>query len=139
MEDSMRKRLEITAQRFEDLNRDLMNENVTKDINRFRELSKEHANLEPIVEKYKEFLKCEKDNEEAILLSGDSDSDLSEMGKSEHKRLIAEMEKINDEIRVLLIPKDPDDDKNIVVEIRGAVGGDEANIFAGDLFRMYMG
>ena len=82
-----------------------------------------------------------KKNEEEILgareMANDSDPDISEMGKEEIKRLDEEQSKLEDELREMLLPKDPNDDKNIIVEIRGAVGGDEANIFAGDLFRMY--
>ena len=70
-------------------------------------------------------------------MSNDSDPEISELGKEELKSIIAEQESIEAELKVLLLPRDPNDDKNIVVEIRGAAGGDEANIFAGDLFRMY--
>ena len=137
MEDSMLKRLEITEKRYQELNDQLMDENVTRDIKLFRDLSKEHANLGPIVEKYNEYKRAASDLEDSIIMSGDSDPEISELGKSEHKRLSALLEEYEAELRVLLLPKDPDDDKNIIVEIRGGVGGDEGNIFAGDLFRMY--
>lgn len=137
MEESMLKRLEITAKRYQELNEKLVEENVTNDMKLFRELSKEHANLEPIVEKYDEYKRAASDLEDSILMSNDSDPEISELGKSEHKRLLAVLEELEAEIRILLLPKDPDDDKNIIVEIRGGVGGDEADIFAGDLFRMY--
>ena len=137
MEDSMLKRLEITEKRYQELNDQLMDENVTRDIKLFRDLSKEHANLGPIVEKYNEYKRAASDLEDSIIMSGDSDPEISELGKSEHKRLSTLLEEYEAELRVLLLPKDPDDDKNIIVEIRGGVGGDEGNIFAGDLFRMY--
>ena len=137
MEESMLKRLEITAKRYQELNEKLVEENVTNDMKLFRELSKEHANLEPIVEKYDEYKRASSDLEDSILMSNDSDPEISELGKSEHKRLLTVLEELEAEIRILLLPKDPDDDKNIIVEIRGGVGGDEADIFAGDLFRMY--
>ena len=137
MEESMLKRLEITAKRYQELNEKLVEENVTNDMKLFRELSKEHANLEPIVEKYDEYKRASSDLEDSILMSNDSDPEISELGKSEHKRLLTVLEELESEIRILLLPKDPDDDKNIIVEIRGGVGGDEADIFAGDLFRMY--
>lgn len=137
MEESMLKRLEITEQRYQELNEKLMDENVTNDIKLFRDISKEHANLGPIVEKYHEYKTASINLEDSIVMSNDSDPELSEFGKAEHKRLLEELKKIEEEIRILLLPKDPDDDKNIIVEIRGGVGGDEGNIFAGDLFRMY--
>ena len=108
-----------------------------KDIAHFREISKERANLEPQVEAFQKYLKNEEEIEGAKEMANDSDPDISEMGKEEVKRLEAEQIKIEDDLRTMLLPKDPNDDKNIIVEIRGAVGGDEANIFAGDLFRMY--
>lgn len=138
MEDSMKKRLEVTKRRLEEIDNSLMDESVIKDIQTFRSLSKERANLEPACEKYDIYLKDEKDLEEAEMLSHDSDNDIASLAKEEVKRLEKEMENIVDELTILLLPKSPDDDKNIIVEIRGAAGGDEANIFAGDLFRMYI-
>ncbi len=137
MEESMKKRLLITEARLGDVSEQLMAPDVSRDINNFRSLSKEHAMLEPIVEKYHEYLKCEQDASDSLLMENDSDPEIVEMAKSEHKKLIQIMDEITAELKILLLPKDPDDDKNIIVEIRGAAGGDEANIFAGDLFRMY--
>ena len=108
-----------------------------KDIKHFREISKERAVLEPQVEAFNRYQKYQSELEEANEMINDSDPELSEMGKEESKRLTKELEKLEEELRTLLLPKDPNDDKNIIVEIRGAAGGDEANIFAGDLFRMY--
>ena len=137
MEESMRQRLEVAIKRLAEIDEELSSENVTKDMAHFREISKERANLDPQVESYLKYKK----NEEEILgakeMAEDSDPEISEMGKEEVKRLAQEQERLEEELKELLLPKDPNDDKNIVVEIRGAVGGDEANIFAGDLFRMY--
>ena len=137
MEESMRQRLEVAVKRLAEIDEELASENVMKDIAHFREISKERANLDPQVETYNQYKK----NEEEILgakeMMNDSDSEISEMGKEEVKRLTQEQEILEEKLRELLLPKDPNDDKNIIVEIRGAVGGDEANIFAGDLFRMY--
>ena len=137
MEESMRARLIASEKRLQEIDDELISPDIMKDIAHFRELSKERAVLDPQVEAYKQYVK----NEEEILgaqeMAKDPDPDLSEMGKEEIKRLEAEQLKLEDELREMLLPKDPNDDKNIIVEIRGAVGGDEANIFAGDLFRMY--
>jgi peptide chain release factor 1 len=128
-------RLEAIEKRYNELNELLISPEVTSDIKKLTTLSKEQRNLEKIVEKYHEYQQCQNDI-----------SDLKEMVKEEDMKEIAEEELINteaklatyeDELKIMLLPKDPNDEKNIVLEIRGAVGGDEANIFAGDLFRMY--
>ena len=137
MEESMRQRLIAAEKRLKDIDEELLNPDIMKDIAHFREVSKERANLEPQVEAFQQYLKNEEDILGAKEMANDSDPDLSEMGKEEVKRLEEAQLKIEDELRGMLLPKDPNDDKNIIVEIRGAVGGDEANIFAGDLFRMY--
>lgn len=137
MEDSMFQRLKVAASRLEEIDRELLDENTMKDIKHFRDISKERAVLEPQVESFNRYQKLESDYQGALEMSADSDPDMSEMGKEEAKRLQNELEDLEEELRQLLLPKDPNDDKNIIVEIRGAAGGDEANIFAGDLFRMY--
>ncbi len=137
MEEIMFERLNSAKKRLAEIDKQLMDENIAKDINLFKNLSKERANLEPQVSKFNEYLKTIEDKQQAFEMSKDNDNDIAEMGKEEYKRLSNLEETIIDELNILLIPKDPNDDKNIIVEIRGAVGGDEANIFAGDLFRMY--
>ena len=137
MEEIMFERLNSAKKRLVEIDNQLMDENIAKDINLFKNLSKERANLEPQVSKFNEYLKTIEDKQQAFEMSKDNDNDIAEMGKEEYKRLSNLEETIIDELNILLIPKDPNDDKNIIVEIRGAVGGDEANIFAGDLFRMY--
>ena len=137
MEEIMFERLNSAKKRLTEIDNQLMDENIAKDINLFKNLSKERANLEPQVNKFNEYLKTIEDKQQAFEMSKDNDNDIAEMGKEEYKRLSNLEETIIDELNILLIPKDPNDDKNIIVEIRGAVGGDEANIFAGDLFRMY--
>lgn len=138
METSMLKRLEATKVRFGEIDRELMDEKVTSDIRHFRELSRERANLEPIVEAYEKYLRIASDLKDAEAMISDSDPDIAQLGHDEHKRLLEEEEKLVEEVKILLLPKDPNDEKNIIVEIRGAAGGDEGNIFAGDLFRMYV-
>ncbi|MDY5669619.1 MAG: peptide chain release factor 1 [Bacilli bacterium] len=138
MEESMRKRLEATKNRLQEIDEQLCKDDVMSDMKKFKELSKERASIEPVVEKSDKYLKLESDLEEASLMMNESDQELAELGKEEHKRILAEQSQLIDEIKIDLLPKDPNDDKNIIVEIRGAAGGDEANIFAGDLFRMYV-
>ena len=137
MEESMLQRLLAAKKRLAEIDEELLDENTIKDLKHFRDISKERAVLEPQVEAFDKYQKNEEDLKEAMLMTNDSDAELAEMGKEEVKRITAEQEKLEEELRELLLPKDPNDDKNIIVEIRGAAGGDEANIFAGDLFRMY--
>ena len=137
MEESMYQRLEIAVKRLAEIDEELSNEDVMKDIAHFRELSKERANLDPQVEAFNRFKKTTDELAEAKEMAKDSDPELAEMGKEEVKSLEAELDRLTEELKELLLPRDPNDDKKIIVEIRGAVGGDEANIFAGDLFRMY--
>jgi len=137
MEDSMRARLVVAEKRLAEIDNELMDPEVMKNIAHFREISKERANLDPQVEAFNQYKKAEEELVGAQEMSHDSDPEMAEMGKEEIKRLSNLLETLEANLKELLLPKDPNDDKNIIVEIRGAVGGDEANIFAGDLFRMY--
>ena len=131
----MIERLEATLEKYNHLQEELTKQEVLSDIKKTREYSKEIANLEDVVtcyKKYKKVLEEIEDTKEMI-----KDPELGEMAKEELKTLQEEKEKLDKELEILLIPKDPNDGKNVVMEIRGAAGGDEANIFAGDLFRMY--
>ena len=133
----MLKRLEAASKRLHEIDEELCDENVTRDLARFRSLTKERAQLDPQVENFNRYLQIQQEKEEAKLLLSESDHELVEMAKEELKNLEQEEKELVEKLRTLLIPRDPNDDKNIIVEIRGAAGGDEANIFAGDLFRMY--
>jgi peptide chain release factor 1 len=137
MEDSMLKRLDATKKRLAEIDEELADESVMRDISHFKNLSKERSNIADICEKYDEYSKYAAEREEALAMMNDSDCELAELGKQEFHSLNQKLEDIEQQLRLMLVPKDPNDDKNIIVEIRGAVGGDEANIFAGDLFRMY--
>ena len=128
-------RLEATLARYESIEEELTKPEVLSDIKKTRELSKEMSSLEELVTCYKKYKKVLTDIEETEEMV--KDPELSEIAKDDLKRLTSEKEALDSELEVLLIPKDPNDDKNVVIEIRGAAGGDEANIFAGDLFRMY--
>ncbi len=137
MEDSMIKRLDATKKRLAEIDEELANEYVMRDISHFKSLSKERSNIADICDKYDEYTKFLNQRGEALAMIDDSDDELAELGKEELHTLNHKLEAIEEELHLMLVPKDPNDDKNIIVEIRGAVGGDEANIFAGDLFRMY--
>ena len=138
MEKEMQLRLNQAKERLKDIDLKLEDPDVVKDLDAFRKLSKEKANLDPIIEKYDEYIKLVSDREDALLMLKDSDEEIIKFAKETIDNIDKELIVIEEQLKILLVPKDPNDDKNIVVEIRGAVGGDEANIFAGDLFRMYV-
>ena len=138
MEESMLNRLITTRLRLEEIDEQLSNESVLKDVKLFKTLSIERASLADVVDKFNEYEKLTTQSEEAKLMMNEDDKELAELGKEEYSRLEIEINNLINEMQLLLLPKDPNDDKNIIVEIRGAVGGDEANLFAGDLFRMYI-
>lgn len=131
----MIERLETTLARYNEIVDDLSKPEVLSDTKKMTSLSKEQASLEEVVEKYKEYKKVDSDLTEAEELL--NDPEMGELAKEDYNNLKEQKENLIKELEVLLLPKDPNDDKNIIVEIRGAAGGDEANIFAGDLFEMY--
>ena len=131
----MIERLEATLEKYNHLQEELTKPEILSDIKKTREYSKEMANLEDVVTCYKKYKKVLAGIEETKEMI--KDPELGEIAKEELKSLEEEKEKLDSELEILLIPKDPNDGKNVVIEIRGAAGGDEANIFAGDLFRMY--
>lgn len=131
----MKERLETIITKYEELKQELTKPEVLADYNKLRTLSKEQKDLESIVNKYKEYLTSEKNIEDAKILA--NDPEMHELAEETLAIETANKERFEKELELMLIPKDPNDDKNIIMEIRGAAGGDEANIFAGDLFRMY--
>jgi len=131
----MIERLDKILDRYNFLETELTKQEVLSDVNKTKEYSKELANLEELIACYKQYKKVLSDIEEAKEMM--NDPELGDMAKEEFNNLTSEKEKLEGELEILLIPKDPNDNKNVVMEIRGAAGGDEANIFAGDLFRMY--
>ncbi len=128
-------RLEAIKKRYEELTVQLSSEEVLSDYNTLMKLSKEQKKLEETYNKYIEYLNVSKNIDEAKELI--NDPELGEMARLELEESAQKKEKLTHELEILLIPKDENDDKDIIMEIRGAAGGDEANIFAGDLFRMY--
>lgn len=128
-------RLEVTLKRYNDIASELSNPDIVNDIKKMTELSKEQNRLEEIVtvyKRYKEVLDGIAEDKELV-----HDSELGEIAREELSAYEKEKTEIEDKLKILLLPHDPNDEKNVVVEIKGAAGGDEANIFAGDLFDMY--
>ncbi len=128
-------RLENIKEKYEQLKEQLLDPDVLSDFNKVKKLSKEQSDLETIVNVYEEYKKNQEELESSKEML--NDPDLKDMAMEEITRLQQLDEKLYNELQVLLVPKDENDEKNIIMEIRGAAGGDEANIFAGDLFRMY--
>ena len=131
----MIERLNAIENRYNEISSELIKPEVISDIKKMTELSKEQTYLEKIVNVYKNYKMVLSDIEEATKMI--HDKDMAEFAKDELARAEEQRERIEKELEVLLIPHDPNDEKNVIVEIRGAAGGDEANIFAGDLFDMY--
>ena len=129
----MKERLESIENRYNEIAKLLMDPEVMSDFNKIKSLSKEQSDLKEIVDKYQELKKCEEDITEAKILL--NDEELKEMASLELEEKETKLESLNKELEILLIPKDENDGKNVIMEIRGAAGGDEANIFAGDLLR----
>ncbi len=131
-------RLETLEARYEKLNELLSDPEIINDNKKLREYSKEQSDLGDIVQAYREYkdVSSELDGAKAML-EEDLDSEMYEMTKSEISELNIKKEEIEEQMTILLLPKDPNDDKNVIMEVRGAAGGDEAALFAGDLYRMY--
>lgn len=131
----MKERLEIIQERYDYLNNELLKPEVYEDYKKMQVVSKEKNSIEPIVNAYKKYNTILDDIEAAKEMA--HDPEMKDFANEELENLHQEKEEYEKKLKVLLLPKDPNDEKNVVMEIRGAAGGDEANIFAGDLFRMY--
>ncbi len=131
-------RLDEILKRYNKINEELMAPDITSDIQNMKELSQEQKSLQPVVELYQEYNEVLKSIKDLKELSHEEDPEMRELALFELEEIKPRISEIEEEIKVLLIPKDPNDEKNVIVEIRGAAGGSEANIFAGDLFRMYV-
>ncbi|WP_258319248.1 PCRF domain-containing protein, partial [Listeria monocytogenes] len=131
-------RLQAVEDRYDELNELLSDPDVVSDPKRLRDLSKEQSGITATVETYREYKNVnEQINETKELLGEKLDDEMREMAKEEFAELQKEKADLEERLKLLLVPKDPNDDKNVILEIRGAAGGDEAALFAGDLFRMY--
>ena len=129
-------KLQPFIDRYEEINNLLISPDITSDVKKMTELSKEQSGIEPIVNKANEYIKTlEEIDENKMLLE---DPELSDLAKEELKELEAKKPELEEEIKILLIPKDPNDDKNIYLELRAGTGGDEAALFVSDLFRAYL-
>ena len=132
----MFERLEDIKNRSEFITNELTKPEVISDIAKTTKLSKEQSDLSEILQCYNEYLKAKEDYKEAKELV--NDPELGEFAKAEEEKQLEKQKELEKQLEILLLPKDPNDDKNIIIEIRGAAGGDEANIFAGDLYDMYI-
>lgn len=130
-------RLESMERRYEELNQMLMDPSIGEDIKKMTEVTKEQASLQNAYDLYQEYKKVTTGIEEAKELAKENDPEIKEMAKMELAELEERLIEVEEKLHLELIPKDPNDMKNVIVEIRGAAGGDEGNIFAGDLYRMY--
>ncbi|MFV9973089.1 MAG: peptide chain release factor 1 [Francisella endosymbiont of Hyalomma asiaticum] len=137
MKDSIKAKLQSLIERHEEVSALLSDVEITSDQNKFRDLSKEYSHLEPIVKAFKEYSQALEDKQAAYEMLNEKDSELVEMAKEELKLANEAIEKLESELQILLLPRDPNDDANVFLEIRAGTGGDEASIFSGDLFKMY--
>ena len=135
----MFEKLSSVEERYEDISTRLSDPAVISDNEKYRSLMKEYKNLTPIVEKYREYRKACASHEEAaeLLEEGGLDRDFREIAEEQYRESQEEMDRTGEELKILLLPKDPNDDKNVIMEIRGGAGGEEAALFAHSLMRMY--
>ena len=131
-------KLDAVVQRFEQLTEKLADPSIYDRQEELKKVSEERANIEPIVEAYKHYKKVKQELEESKdLIKSEKDGEMIELLKEEIAEKNKAIPNLESELKVLLLPKDPDDDKNVMVEIRAGAGGDEASIFVGDVYRMY--
>ena len=132
-------RLDDILIHYEEIMQELGEPNVTENQDRFRKLMKEQADLAPLVEAYKAYKQAKQDIEDSLaLLEEESDEEMRELAKEELSDAKKRVEELEQELKILLLPKDPNDDKNVIVEIRAGAGGDEAALFAAEVYRMYV-
>lgn len=132
-------KLEDILLRFEEIMNQLSEPDVANDTNRFRKLMKEQSDLAPIVESYKEYKQAKQNIEDSLaMLEEETDEEMRELAKEELNDSKGKVEELEKKLKILLLPKDPNDDKNVIVEIRAGAGGDEAALFAAEIYRMYV-
>ena len=134
MNQSILTKLEQLSMRLEEINALLSEQSVASDQNRFRELSIEHSQLSPVNDKYNEYLSTSRDIEAATKLLDEEDKDIKEMAEEEITTGQKRLDELELELKKSLLPKDPNDSRDIIIEIRAGTGGDEASIFSGDLY-----
>ncbi len=132
-------KLDAIVLRYEDINRELASPGVLSDQARFRRLMKEQSDLTPLVETYTRFRSVSDNLEESrMLLEEEDDEEMRELAREEISSSKKELDSLQEQLKILLIPKDPNDEKNVIVEIRAGAGGDEAALFAAEIYRMYI-
>lgn len=132
-------KLEDLIHHYEELMNLLSEPDVANDANRFKKLMKEQSDLAPIVETYKKYKECKQNIEDSLaILDEESDEEMRELAKEELKDSKEQVEELEKKLKILLLPKDPNDDKNVIVEIRAGAGGEEAALFAAEIYRMYV-
>lgn len=137
MKASLQEKLEQLVERYEELGALLSDADVIADQEKFRAYSQEYSEIEPVVHSYRDYERLHEELTEARTMAKDSDSDIREMAEEEITTLEPRVEALDDKLKLQLVPKDPNDSHNVFLEIRAGTGGDEAAIFAGDLFKMY--
>ena len=132
-------RLEIFDKRYNELEKRMYEPDVVSDPETYRKVMQEYASIEPVVKKYREYLAAQQTIDDSLMILEDSDSDdeLRELAASELDEAKRSLPALEEELKILLLPKDPNDERNVIVEIRGGTGGEESSLFAYDLFRMY--
>ena len=131
-------KLQAIKERYDEVGKRIIDPDVIADMKQYIKLSKEYKELEPIVQVYYDYKNVlDNINSSKEIISNETDADFIEMAKDELDELVVKKERLEEEIKILLVPKDPEDEKNAVVEIRAGTGGDEASIFAGDIFRIF--
>ena len=138
-ESGMFEKMDAVLLHYEEIARELSSPEVVQDMNRYRQLMREQTDLTPVVETYRDYQKANQDVSDALeIIDSESDPGMKEMAREELSEAKERVEKLTEEMKVLLLPKDPNDDKNVICEIRAGAGGDEAALFAAEIYRMYV-
>ena len=131
-------RLEQLEDRYKELEKDLSDPSLVSDQARYQKITKQHRDMEPVIERFREYKRVRDGIAEAKLMLTEDDEDMKAMAQEELAALETRLPEIEEQLKIMLLPKDPNDDKNVVLEIRAATGGDEASLFASEVFRMYL-
>jgi len=131
-------RLQQLEDRYNELSRDLADPGIVTDQQRYQKTAKQHRDMEPTIDKFREYKQVQQGIADAKLMLDETDADIRAMAEEELSTLESRLPAIEDELKVMLLPKDPNDEKNVIIEIRAGTGGDEASLFAGELFRLYL-
>jgi peptide chain release factor 1 len=133
----MFERLERIADRYEELGREMASDEIVNDQQKYQKVARQHRELQPVVEKFREYKSTQQGIADSRLMLEEADAEIRAMAEEELAQLEERLPKIEDDLKLLLLPKDPNDEKNVILEIRAGTGGDEASLFAAEVFRMY--